>query len=609
MVMHGIRIQARFAARLGLLGLLLAIVAAIPTSWTQPSSVSAQQLGDERLTLTIAPTVLAADGSIQPVIYVQLADAEGMAKPATRDVSVALSSSNPFVAQVPSAIHIPKGWSYAIASVTTTTVPGEAVISATIAGQATATGQVRTVSAPGLEPPVQIALNAAPTVMLSNVKPPGQLTASLFDGSGRLSPAPYDLSIILRSSDPDVAQVPPGVSISKGAIFATVDILPLLAGSTTLSAVSPGFFSEFIEVHVVASPSSQDALKLFVTPPIQGLRSGTRPGLIVQAMNVDGLPALFPCAEISLASSKPDTADVLPLAEFACQGEVQYVTAKVRTNNTPGKGTITGSAEGLRPAVATFEVQGHLPVRLETYIAPVKLLGGQETPGFVIVQVLDGNSVPVTSHSGIPITVIGADGMLPEQAFIPPGGSFVALGMRGPQPARSFDLWFVAPNLDATNVDFQSLALPTTAEVVFTQSSLLLSEETELVVRVQSWDAPLPGATLEWRASHGSLQRAMVTTNAEGEARALYTAQAPGDATVQVSVTKEGYEGSTGQASLPILASTEVIEPSPATFFGIPVSFLFMVMAGVVAAYLIYAGMPAVRQGGGLLRRLISHRG
>ncbi len=577
--------------------LFIAIVlsGALQLWWSGIPGALAEEPSPEKLALTVAPSVLPADGNTHPVVYVQLMGPDGVPRLAPQDIEVSLISSNARVVRVPERVVISADESYTVASLTTTLVPGSAPITAVSRGRASATAEVETVSSLEATLPFRLALYAAPGNMLSGSQPPGRLSIVLLGANGRSIPAPESLTVVLNSSDPDVVRMAEEVTIPRGTHFVTTDLEPRAAGVATLSAVSSGFVSEFIEVHVLEPGETAEALVLHLSPPVFRSGAGTHRGVILQAVDDNGTPVYFPCTQVQLASSSPRSAEVTTVAGVACYRDVQYAVGTLTIGDLPGTSTITAVATGLRPASADLAVHGQVPVQLRAYLAPTGLLGVETTPGFLVVQVLDESGLPVTSHDDIPIKLVGGDGMLPDEAVIPGDRSFVRIGLGGLQPERQVELWLVSPNLASAQVSVKSRALPTSAKAVISEGPLFPGDQKQILIQVRSSGSPLTQASLTWTATNGILSDATPETDENGEGRAVFSAREPGDGVVEVVVTKVGYEDAKARTTIAVVAPVETSNPPP-KLFGIPVLYLFLAIPIVLLGYVLYKFFPAVKR-------------
>ncbi len=341
-----------------LLRVILVSLLALGIAGSTAGAVRAQEAlpGEEppsakTIALTLAPARVLADGAPHNVLYVQLRDGN-RPRLAQADVAIGLTSTNPFIVQVPDAVIIPAGSSYARAAVKATDIAGDVTITAWLEGVPAARTVVTTVSPSVLSRPYYLELHPAPTTMIEGSEPAGLLSLVLVDAAGRLVPAPETIRAVLRSSEPGVVSVLEEIVIPKGKTGADTFMEPLGSGTAVLSAVAPGFSSRFVSVGVTHPALIPTQLKIQTVPPVSGLRSGPYEGVVVQALDADGMPGYFPCRDVHLVSSLPAAVDVTPLASSACGQTVQYVTATVETNERPDVATITATTTGLRPTAA-----------------------------------------------------------------------------------------------------------------------------------------------------------------------------------------------------------------------------------------------------------------
>ena len=663
-----------------------------------------------RLALVAAPLTMLTGGQPPGRLSIVLLGDNERSVPAPDGLEVVLSSSDPDVVRVAERVTVPQGAHFVTTELEALAV-GSATLSAASSGFVSQFVEVKVVGlvgAPEETPPVRLALAAAPLTMLPGGQPTGKLSIVLLDDNGRSVPAPDTISLVLSSSDPDVVRVAERVTVPKGAHFVTIDLEALAVGSATLSAARSGFISQFVEVRVVEPGEGAEALALFLSPPVlhsgqgdlqglilqavdgegipvtfpctqvhlassaplsvevapvaevacgrdaqyitgtltpgdvpgtstitalaPGLRpatvtvaveglppvrvqaeepaealvlflsppvlrlgQGSQPGLIVQAVDTEGVPVYFPCTQVNLASSAPLSVQVAPVAEGACDRDAQYVTGVLTSGGVPGTSTITAVAPGLLPATATLVVEGRVPAQLVAYLAPKQLLGIEATPGFLVVQVLDGGGVPVASHDDIPIKVVGGDGTIADEVLIPRGRSFARLGLEGLKPGRQLQLWLVNPSLTSAQLAVQTHILPIRVEASTSEEPIFPGDQRQILVRVRSAGSPLPGAALIWTATSGTLSGFPAETDANGEARALFTAGDVGTSAVEVLTDKTGYEEAKATVTFSVVAPLETESPSPKVG-GIPVFFFLLAIPIVLVAYLAFKLVPGFRR-------------
>ena len=571
------------------------IIAMLPALLVDTPVALAQEPFAGRLDITIAPPLLPADGGTQSVIYVQLVGPDAIPRLAPVDMEIALISSDPRVARVPELMHISQSKSFAVAAVTTTSVPGKVTISATSAWLDPVGAQLETVGGIEGSRPWRIDLDAAPGKMLPGGRPPGRLSITLVGADGRSVPAPQSMDVVVSSSDPEVVGVPERVTIPEGAHFVTTELVPKAVGTVTLSAVGAGFVSEFIEVHVTPPGEIARTLVLYPSPPLLRSPGPSQPQVIVQALDDSEKPVHFPCTRVHLASSFPETVEVASASEAVCDGSAQYTTVTLSVGGIPGTVTISASVEGLRPAAADVTVHGQVPAQITAYAAPKGVLGIEATPGFLVAQVLDEVGLPATMHEDTLVKVLVSDGSFPKEIVVPAGSSFGTLELGWLQPGAEVDLWLSNPALSSAQLSVVSSALPITAVLEASEGPLFPGDGREVVVRVQSSGSSLEQAKLIWSATNGSLSNISPETDGNGEGRAILTATEPGNGVVQVLIEKPGYREYRTEADIAVVAPPVADSRAP-KLVGVPVLYLLVAFAAILFGYVAYKSLPGLKR-------------
>jgi hypothetical protein len=580
-----------------ILVVLMVFALAFQLWWSSTQSATAQSVPEggfqPKLSLTIAPPSLVADGRSQFVVYIQLLEPDGTPSLASEEIRVSLISSHPGIAGVPDSAPILPGQSYTVAPLTTTSAPGKATITAVIPGYSPDTAEVETFVALEAEPPFRLDLEVSPGKMISGSQPPGRLSVTLMGANGQSLPAPQSLNVVLSSSNPDAVRVPQRITIPKGAHFAITDLEPLAMGSATLSAVHEGYATEFVQVQVVEPGKKAEALALYLLPPVLSLEATSQPEVIVQAVDGAGAPVHFPCADVTLTSSSPGSVEALPIAGETCASKSQFVTGALMTGRLPGVATITAVAPGIHPAAAALKVQGQVPAQVRAYLAPEWPLEVEAPPGYIVVQVLDGNGVPVSTYDGIRVTVVGGGQMLQDKAVIAGGRNFVALELGSLQPNGQTDLWFVNPDLSTAHLSLNTQTLPITIQLVASEEPIFPGDQVDVLVQVESGGSPLAQAKLTWTAGNGMLNNTTLETDGKGQGRAAFMATNPGDDIVKVTVEKAGYEKVASEAVISVVAAIEASKPRP-SLLGIPVLYFFLATFSTLLGYLGIKFLPSV---------------
>ena len=580
-----------------ILFILIALIAFLGQGWGIIPTAIAQDSPAVRLSIIIAPTVLPADETVHSAAYVQLQGADGIPVLASQNTEISLSSSNRAVVNAPAVVNILAGRSYVSVPLTTTSVPGSATITAIAPELTPVTATLETFSPLGAELPLRLALYASPLKMLPGSQPPGRLSVVLMGSNGRLAPASKIIDIVLTSSNPSVVRPVGQITIPKGSTFTTVDLRPVAVGIATISAASSGFISDLTQVQVVNPGQSADALILHQSPPILPSGTGRHPGIVVQAVDAAGVPVYFPCTQVFLTSSSPESVEIVSEPSSVCDQKVQYVEGLLDVGDLPGTATFSAQATGLRPGSAGLEIQGRVPFKLIAILAPAKPMAAEVTPGVIIVQVQDASGAPVRLHGGIPVKLIGGGDVLQEELTIPHGRSYASIEIQGAQSIQQIDLSLVSPGLTSARLSGTLQLLPLTAEVVVSSAGPLFpGEQSDIRVLVQSMGKPVPQAKLTWSATGGTL--GFIDTAQEtaenGEGRVVLIAQAPGDVLVNVTVSKAGYQQTEAQVTVNVVASQETDTSSPG-LFGIPILLLFLLLSAVLFGYLGYRYWPIIK--------------
>ena len=548
---------------------------------------SAQEPNNQKLGLTIAPPVLLADGTVKPVVFVQLIGSDGLPVPAPEDTVVSLVSSHPLVADVPGSVTFRPGRSYAVGDLVTSLLPGTATITATSPGRVSASADVQTLESAGSTPPSQIRIEAAPATMLSGAHPPGRLSIFLVDSQGLPAPAIHDMQVTIGSSNPSVARVPETLTIPQGSHFAIADIEPLLVGAATIFALGSGVGSDLAPVRIFEPAVEAISLKVDLAPHSLVIGSGEHLAVIIQAVGADDKPVPFPCVDVRLASSSSDIATVEEEVSIECGIEAQYVQAALTVGNSPGAVSISAVATGFRPGVGSLTVAGRPPTQLKVFLAPGLLLEAEPDPGFAVVQVQDSEGVPVNSHPGITFRLVGGGSTLPDQASIPAGESYFAMSLEGARDSAQSELWFSNPTLASTHLPLAFQTSNASAEVRAPSGLLLPGEEVQVSVEVGSASGPLPGATLNWSATNGRMTDRASLTDDNGIGLATFIAGDPGDGVVRVTATKLGFRDATAEATISVVSSN-VGGGGSSGVFGNPIFYVILVIVVLGVLYLIF---------------------
>ncbi|MCH7554222.1 MAG: Ig-like domain-containing protein, partial [Chloroflexi bacterium] len=441
----------------------------------------------------------------------------------------------------------------------------------------------------------RLALDAAPAVLMAGGSPNGMLSIMLTDAANRLVTARQDVTVVLSSSNPSVAALEARAMIPRGSSFIIVEIQANDAGASTLTAVSEGFRSEFLEVQVVAPGGPPAALSVRLSPPVLPVDTAASRGLIVQVLDESGVPTAFPCTIIHLASSATQVLQVSSTLQSACEENQQYAATSLASGVVPGLATITVASTGLRPASIDGAVQGQSPARLTIYQAPGRLLTIEPSPLVAIVQVLDQEGTPVTRHLGIPFTIVEEGSGELAQATIPAGASYVAVPIPDTVAADGNQLWAISPDL-APGSHLLRVHRPE-ASLNLSASSLMLfpGEITTVLVTFTSDGVPVPGANLTWTSGLSASIEPPTRTDVNGEAWVTYTADSPGDWGITVTADLPGYDSATAELVVSIVSPLESQTTGDPSYLGVQTKFWLLGLGASLLGY-VYVQLRNDRQ-------------
>lgn len=255
-------------------------------------SANVTQLGasDVReLQIYSAPSVLPPDSSEHDAIVVAFYDENGLPykQYSSTIKQVVISNSDSEMGEITTGV-LTSETTFGIASFTTTFAIGETTISAS--GQGLIPAQM-TLEVEG-SAPTAISLAQIPGIVQANNKDSASLVVNLIDNQGYLVPAPYDVSIFMSSSDPEIATVPSQVSIPAGDSFVITNVhTKNKAGKTTIAGSSQNLATGLVEYQVsgFSGSTSEYALAIYTIPTLS-TDERTHDSITLQLQDGNGLP-------------------------------------------------------------------------------------------------------------------------------------------------------------------------------------------------------------------------------------------------------------------------------------------------------------------------------
>lgn len=559
-----------------------------------PEAVSAQGAAQRsKLTVSIVPKTLPADGATYPSLFVQLVGPDGSPKHSAGPTTVVLGTSDSQVATVPQGITIEGGASYAQVQLTVSSVPGNAKIRAFAPGYGTASADVRTVNPLGAAPPYKLLLYALPEALYPGAS--GILTIALAGDRDAPALASSDVTIMLTNSNPEVVELPETAVIPRLGHEVRLGWRARAVGRADLLAQADGFHAAGSQVQVVEQGERAVQLQGRATTPSFLSWETERGAIVVQAVDEKGRPAPLPCIALRFSSSAPQVLGVEPRVPLSCDPPLPYHVQEVVPQGRPGDVFVTVAGTGLRPFTVRVATYGLVESRLEIQRAPPQAAAEDSVPALVSVQLLDDSAQPVVFHRGYTVDLIGDGAEVPARVDIPPGSSFVLVPIKPTGASDEVGITAVAAGLGGDSISFVVKRKQLEVSLGVPKQALSLGMEVEIEARVTSSGSPVPNAKVTWSAGGALPEPVETVTDESGIARLALTVQKAGPISVTAGASRPGYVEAEASVSLTTTGGVgQAGEPSR-----LPLIASFLLAVGALAFYVLYQR----RQRKGLKRR------
>ncbi len=338
------------------------------------------------------PSTLPVGGDSYDAIMVQLQDSSGSpAKAPKGGIQVALSCSNIGVGAVTPSITISEGQTYAIATFTTTSAEGQAVITPVALDYTSVQGTIttRTPTAPD-----QLKISTGPTKVLADNTAYRQIVIQLQDSAGNLAAASSDVTVTIASSDKSIGTTETQITIPQSQTYALATFTTTYkAGTTTITAAATGLVAANQAITTVGFNPSK--LAVYCVPATLPSDNAEYQTIQVQLQDAQGNPAKDPEAAVTvnLFSSEPTIGKVS--STLTIPFGKTHATGAVTVTNAPGSTVVTAQASSYTPGQAT----------ITTYTIDFSKLHVTVTAN--PENVLNGNNTEITAYitaDGNPIT-------------------------------------------------------------------------------------------------------------------------------------------------------------------------------------------------------------
>ncbi len=389
----------------------------------------AQQTESTKISLSIVPPKVPADGDSYDIIYVAIMDSKGSPSVVSDKLEVRLTSSTTSIGIVEGTTTIEAGNYYTIATFRSTETAGSATISATAVGYASAQASVTTVKSSDRNA-VKLNVIALPSPPLPQEGAEGIVIVQLLNSVDLPAVANEDIKVSLTSSNESVINVDKSVTIPKGQIYAIAKSETALgSGQSTITASADGLV--FGTATISTSDTTAGQLKVYPLPPTISTKGTDGGWVVVQLEDLQGMPVRSSAdIEVSLFSS--DDRILLPKDSTVVIRKAQsFAFAKIVPGGNEGKASITPLAGGflsvsgdISAVQPTFDA-GERQIAL--YSAPPNIDPAATDRVLVLVQIQSQSGTPAPVFRTTKVQLVSSNlnvGKFNDNLIIVPSDSF-----------------------------------------------------------------------------------------------------------------------------------------------------------------------------------------
>jgi len=299
-------------------------------------------LSPSLLTLSLSPRILPATGETFPALTVGLEASNGEPANTPANSTVRVFSSNPKVLPINTSVTIPEGYSSILVPLTTTASPGVASITVSGPGYSSASTTLTT-AAPG---PSGLRLSLSPQPGIETpLNPVSIMGLQLLDASGNPVQTTVPVQVTVTASNTTVLESPLNATFQVGSDFRLIPFQVSQAGSTQLTATSPGLLPSSVSASFLSYPLATgitgSAGEILVNSTMRVTFNATVQGVPLQGAEVTW------SSNIGLVTPSNATTDANGTASTS------FMTPKV------GNASIVGTLQipGLAPVSHTWHVE------------------------------------------------------------------------------------------------------------------------------------------------------------------------------------------------------------------------------------------------------------
>ena len=262
--------------------------------------------------------------------------------------------------------------------------------------------------------PSSLALSTIPPKLPADNNTYAAVLVSVVDKNGAPTAALTPIQVLLTSSQANVGVISDVVTITGGQTYAVANFTTTnTAGSTSITASSPGMTSATTSVTTVVAVGYPTHLAIFAVPGTVPARASNTGKLILELEDDVGLPAkAISATPISLYSSNTNVVTVATPTAVMGQGEylleIGYASSFV-----PGSAAITASALGFASGTATITVLGSPPLALKLIAEPTQMVtctsAVTSCTGRLVVALTDLSGNPTRASRDLQVQISSSD--------------------------------------------------------------------------------------------------------------------------------------------------------------------------------------------------------
>ncbi|MCH7907659.1 MAG: hypothetical protein IIB26_09540 [Chloroflexi bacterium] len=602
--------------------LMLAALLAVPGG-AQPAAAMPDLLV---VKLSTGPGAILADGGVYETLFLRLEDEAGLPFPFPDDseTEISLWSSDPGLFTVSPTLIVPRGSVAISIPVRTTFKAGTGTITAAVKNEGAASVTLQTVSSTGAVPPFRLKLELAPPVMPEGSDQPGRFVVSLRGAEGAPVVASTDTIVAITSSRPEFAAPTASTyTIPSGANAVFGEYIVGDQGNATITAQANGFLTDLATVSVtpramveVATgepaeegedppttfvPSDPTHLAVYVVPGrfLPGKSSAL---LVAQALDAEGVPALFSCAVIRVTTDVVDGIGVrnglVNVPEgLACGVNATFASGTIDSSGSPAPTQITVTQSGM--IGTTVEALGHtrsVATLALSYAYPTSS-AGESASNFIIARLLDSSGAPAPASAETPLFLFSDAVDVPDSASFLPGESYKSFPVMLRGGGGTVSVSGVLPGTESVVAEMEVVEAALRISVSLNPSTIAIGQSTVIDALVTLGDRPVAGADLIWQTTSGELLNPPAVTDQSGRGSAEFI---PLDENSQVVVSANfgGVASEAPPVGALVITSFDESRGLPSINIigiSIPLSLMVALFVILLAAYLGYRFLPDTR--------------